>query len=104
MIAILAAVFNHTPPGFTGFYGLPEILEGARWHVRMPYQVVGLADQFVHCVAGHFGELFIGGGDLAAKVGGGDQVIVVRVSPFFLADGFVDSHEVFLPRYRFLSR
>ena len=57
----------------------------------MPYQVVGLADQFVNCIASDFGKLFVCGGDLAAKVGGGDQVVVVRVNLFFLSDRFVDS-------------
>ena len=70
----------------------------------MTDQVVGLANQFVDLVTGDFRELFVGGGDLASKIGSGNQVILVRVSPFFLADGFVDAHEVSLLRYRCLSR
>ena len=69
----------------------------------MPYQVVGLADQFVNCIASDFGKLFVCGGDLAAKVGGGDQVVVVRVNLFFLSDRFVDSHGVSLHGSVFFS-
>ena len=72
--------------------GLPQVFEGARWHVRMADQVVRLPHQLVDIIARHFRKKRVGGGDFAPHIGGGDQVVMAGIIPFALGDGFVTPH------------
>ena len=56
---ILAPVFDHPGPGTAFLEGGPHIPKGLLGHIRMANQLVGLANQFVPCVAGGFDELII---------------------------------------------
>src|SRR5690606_33929741 len=76
------------------FDRLPHMSEHRRRHVRMPHEVVRLADQFLARETAYLDECIVAVGDLAVEVSGGNQAVFGRKGSFSLSHGQVLAHRV----------
>ena len=92
IVAVLAAVFDQSAPGLTGFERGPHIGKGFGRHVGVAHDVVRLVPQLFNCVATGFHKRGVGVADVAVGVCGGHQRGVVVHHIFMVAHWLVVAH------------
>jgi hypothetical protein len=92
MVAGLAAVLDDAHPWLALLEGLPHMGKHRRRHVGVTHQVVRRAGQLFAGETADFDEGIVAVGDHALGVGGGDQPLLGRESPFSLGNRLVVTH------------
>ena len=78
VVTVLAPIFYQTHPGLAGFQMGPHVFVGGRRHIRMPDDVVGLADQLITSETTHLDKRRVTVANLPFQISGRNQFLVRR--------------------------
>ncbi|MNG13558.1 hypothetical protein D3C84_972440 [compost metagenome] len=92
MIAAFAAILDNTHPWQALLERAPHVREHRWWHIGMAHQVVRRAHQLLAGETADFDERIVAIGDDTLGIGGRDQALLSRESPFALGNRLVVTH------------
>ena len=97
MVTILTTVFHQAHPDATRLQRLPHFFKHARWHIRVPHQIVVLTNQLFSRIATDFDKFLIAVSNNPALVRGGNQSVLFWKFILPLRDGLIITHTVLAP-------